>query len=566
MLAGRVAGRDATIAGVGFTSLEAAFGGTLQNATIGVLRATGGWGRFAGHGGFSTQQFAAYGAYRGTFEGLRPLIGDTLEGRGPIAGTVGIAIAPPRIVVQGSHLAMRGASLRGVPIDDASMTLAISGDRMRVYSANARTAGGDLVAAGTFALGPAVANSRTNALALVANGLHASQLHGIGLPLDGGTLSATGTLSAGAPLPSFAGGVVVAQSRFDRFTMTGNGDVRLAGTAVALQRILGALGGTYANVNGRILDLTSRAPGYAIDAAVPAAQIVPALHSFGLPNYMMDGTFNARLHVAGRSATPNVSGSVGVPAGEINGLPFINGAASLAADARGVSIRNASVLVGTTQTYFSAEARPHDTAIALRAPRADLSDFNNFFDTGDTLDGNGTVELAAASRNAQITSTGENRRARVSLPELADRRYQSELVERAQRRYRGARRRRQRGDAPGEGFDRPCACVGVAIDAVAFTIRLGRRGRRSRSLALDAGARNANRADHRPCLGDGIGARAISEHGTESKRRASQTGRSDRSRSIVPISAFTPPVAASSSIAPRSRRRRFRRPPPGRSD
>lgn len=407
VLAGRVAVRDASIAGVGFTSLDAAFGGTLQDAAVDVLRATGGWGRFDGHGAFSSRQFAAYGAYRGTFEGLRPLIGDTLEGRGPIAGTVGIAIAPQRIIVQGSHLAMHGASLRGVPIDDASMTLAIAGNRMRVYSANARTAGGDLVAAGTFALAPTAANPRTNALALVANGLHASQLHGIGLPLDGGTLSVTGMLAAGAPLPSFAGGVAISGSRFDRFTMTGNGDVRLAGTDVALQRILGALGGTYANVNGRILDLTSRTPGYAIDAGVPAARIEPALRSFGLPNYMTDGTFNARLHVAGRSATPNVSGSVGVPAGEINGLPFINGTASLAADARGVSIRDASVLIGTTQTHFSAEARPHDTAIALRAPRADLSDFNNFFDTGDTLDGNGTVELAAASRNAQITSSGK---------------------------------------------------------------------------------------------------------------------------------------------------------------
>ena len=227
-------------------------------------------GRFAGHGRFSSQQFAAYGAYRGTFEGLRPLIGDTLEGRGPIAGTVGIAIAPPRIVVQGSHLAMRGASLRGVPIDDASMTLAISGDRV-ARLLRRRANGGRRSRRSRHVRGrpggrefaDECARARRQRIACVASST------GIGLPLDGGTLSATGTSRPARRFRRLPGGVVVAQSRFDRFTMTGNGDVRLAGTAVALQRILGALGGTYANVNGRSSISTSRAPGYAIDAAVP---------------------------------------------------------------------------------------------------------------------------------------------------------------------------------------------------------------------------------------------------------------------------------------------------------
>jgi hypothetical protein len=405
VLAGVVTGNDASIAGVKFDRIEAGFGGTLQGAAINLLRASGPWGTFAGHGGFSSQRFDAYGTYRGTFDGLQPLIGNAIAGHGKLAGTVGIGIEPQRILVQGSNLAMAGATLHGIPVDRASITLAIEGNRLRLYSAMARAAGGDVVAAGTFALTPAAANGSTG-IALVARKLKAAQLHGIGLPLDAGTLSAQGRLAAGSPIPTFDGGVTIDRGRIAHFSLTGNGDVRVAGDAVALRRILGALGGTYASVNGSISALASGSPQYALDAVVPAAQIAPTLHTFGLPNYMTDGTFNARLRIAGRSIRPDVSGHVGVPGGDVNGLPFVDGSAMLAADPQGVAIRDGSVLVGTTASFFTAVARPHENAIELRAPRADLSDFNNFFDTGDTLDGNGSVNLSAASHDRQITTSG----------------------------------------------------------------------------------------------------------------------------------------------------------------
>ncbi len=407
VLAGFVRGDDASIAGVKFTSMEAAFGGTLQSAAVNLLRASGPWGTFAGHGGFSAQQFVAYGTYRGSFEGLQPFLGDAIVGHGAIAGTVGIGIEPQRIVVQGSNLAMRAATLHGVPIDRASLTLAIEGNRLRVLSADARAAGGDVVAAGTFPLASAAASAGPNGVALVAKRLEAAQLTGIGLPLGAGTLSATGTLGAGSPIPTFDGGVAVNGGRIARFSLTGNGDVRVAGDAVSLHRVLGKLGRTYAQVEGRIESLTSGSPVYALDADVSAAQIAPTLHSFGLSNYMTDGTFNARLHIAGQSLAPNVSGHVGVPAGDVNGLPFIDGSALLSADPRGVAMHDGSVLVGTTATAFTAVARPHENLIDVSAPRADLSDFNNFFDTGDTLDGNGSVKISATAHDSHIASSGD---------------------------------------------------------------------------------------------------------------------------------------------------------------
>ncbi|HVN69567.1 MAG TPA: translocation/assembly module TamB domain-containing protein [Candidatus Binatia bacterium] len=406
VLAGLVNGSDASIAGVKFDRIDAAFGGNLQNASVNLLRATGPWGTFDGHGQFSSARFAAYGAYRGTFDGLQPFLGSAIPGHGALAGTVGVGIEPQRIVVVGSNLRMRGATLRGIPIERASLTLAVEGNRLRIYSASARAAGGDVVAAGVFPLA-APGAGRPQALSLVAKRLDAAQLHGIGLPIDRGTLSAAGNLGAGSPIPTFDGAVTIENGRIARFAISGNGDITLHGNEVGLHRVLGSLGTTYARVDGSIGALTSGSPAYALDADVPAARIAPALHSFGIPNYMTDGSFNARLHVGGRSVAPAVAGRVAVPAAEVNGLPFVDGSATLAADPAGVTIRNAAVLVGTTAAHFNAVVRPGINAIDVDAPRADLSDFNNFFDTGDTLDGSGSVKLAASSRNARISSSGD---------------------------------------------------------------------------------------------------------------------------------------------------------------
>ncbi|MFY9885657.1 MAG: hypothetical protein WAK15_12890, partial [Candidatus Cybelea sp.] len=406
VMAGKVTAADASIENVKFDRVGASFGGPLRSVAVNSISAVGPWGAFEGHGGFSSQRFVAYGTYRGTFEGLQPLLGTAIVGRGGVAGAVGIGIEPQRILVQGSNLALRGATLRGIPISRASLTLGIEGNRLRIYSAQANAAGGDVVAAGTFALGPG-AGATADAVALVAKRLKAPQLRGIGLPLESGTLSATGELSAGTPIPTFDGGVAIDDGRMDRFPLTGNGDVHVSGNAVALHRILGAFGSTYTYVDGSIGALTSGSPAYALDAQVPAAQIAPALQTFGLPNYMTDGTFNARLHIAGRSIEPNVSGSVGVPAGQVNGLSFINGSAVLAADPHGVAMRAGSVLVGTTATRFTAVVRPRENLIDVRAPHADLSDFNNFFDTGDTLDGDGSLKLAAAAHGARVSSSGD---------------------------------------------------------------------------------------------------------------------------------------------------------------
>ncbi len=101
VIGGLVSGKDTTISQVRFDRLDASFAGTFREAAVNVLHAAGPWGSFDGNGAFSTQRFVAYGAYRGSFEGLQPFLGSAIPGHGRLGGMVGVAIEPQRIIVQG---------------------------------------------------------------------------------------------------------------------------------------------------------------------------------------------------------------------------------------------------------------------------------------------------------------------------------------------------------------------------------------------------------------------------------------------------------------------------------
>jgi len=406
-IAGRFDGRRMSIADIPFYAIHAVFGGTMTGAAINEIQASGPWGTFAGGGGFSNTAFVARGGYRGTLEGLQPYLGKDIPGHGPIAGTAAIEVTGNRIVVQGQNLEMPGATLRGVPVSHANLTLAIEGDTLDVYSAHARAAGGDVVAAGRYSIATRAPATATQALSLVADDLDAAQLHGIGLPIESGRLKASGNLAAGAPLPFFAGGVSVAHGVLQHYPIAGNGEVDLAGDGVRLARTIGALGTTYSYVDGRIGNLASGVPAYDLAATIPAGNVAAALHTLSYPNYMTEGSFNARLHVAGAGSDPHVTGRVGVPGGNVNGLPFVDASGALAANPNGVSLRHGRVQIGTTNLHFAAIVQPHENAVHVASDRADLSDFNNFFDTGDTLDGNGKLRFGALIRPGHVQTSGD---------------------------------------------------------------------------------------------------------------------------------------------------------------
>ncbi len=405
-IAGSVAAGKTTIAAVPFTSLVASFDGTMARSAISGIAATGPWGRFTGAGTFTSSTILARGRFDGTLDALRPVLSG-VAAHGGVHGGVAIGIEPQGILVQASGLRMDGASVDGIPVSQADGTLVVGNGEVRVYAAHVRAAGGDVVAAGSYRFSPpSKAVGQADALAFVARDLNASSLRGIGLPLEAGDLAATGAIAAGAALPSFAGGVSIAGGRVQGYTLDGSSGVDFADGRVAFDHAVASLAGISGFANGSIAGVGSGTPVYDLHAAIPAADIGSALHTMRVPSYAMQGTFEANLAIEGAGNFPSVDGVVGVPAGSVNGLPFLDGSAEIAADAAGVSARDGSVLVGSTRAGFDAVAQRDENSVELRANSATLSDFNNFFDTGDTLAGEGAIALSLLSAGSRLTTAG----------------------------------------------------------------------------------------------------------------------------------------------------------------
>jgi hypothetical protein len=395
LLVGSVRAHATTIAGVRLDAVQARFAGTLANAAIDPIVARGPWGTLSGTGALSLNTIAVHGSYRGTLQGLRPFMNE-LPASGDVAGTASLAIAPQGIIVQADNVQLRNANVRGIPIESVSGTLAIRGGKLRVESARAQVAGGTVVAAGAYADG----------ISLIATRLDGAHLRTLGVPLEGGAVDADGTLAAGSPLPTFNGGVVLAGGHVQRFAVAGSGLVAIHGNGARLDHVVGGMDGIYAVASGNLSALTSGAPQYQVSANVPAGDLKTVIADLGIAGHYSEGTFDASLDVRGAGLDPRVSGPIGVPAGSINGLYYIDASGIVDADRSGVVLNDGAVSVGTTQVAFDAAENPHVSSLQLSAPRTDLSDFNNFFDTGDTLDGNGSLRFDVISQAHRLSSNG----------------------------------------------------------------------------------------------------------------------------------------------------------------
>lgn len=396
LVAGSVDAHTLDIAGVQLDALHGRFIGTLADAAVDPLHARGPWGAFDGKGALSLDAIAMSGAYHGSLQGLRPYLADP-SATGDVSGTASLAIEPGRVTVQADDLSFRDARIHGLPVQRMRGTLATENGTVHVYAAQGSLAGGAVVAAGRYDRG----------IALVASHVNGAALRAIGLPLDAGSISANATISANAAIPDFHGGVAIANGRVQSYRVAGSGDVALSDGRAQLHHVVGALDGTYALLSGDITGFASGGPAYSLSARIPAGDVTRALHTLSLRTFASDGTYDASFDVTGRGLDPHVRGPVDIGAGSVNGLPFIDGHALLDASRTGVIARHGGVQVGSTHVTFAAGENPRISGVLIRMPHAQLADFNNFFDTGDTLAGAGSVRFDVISQAHRISSNGD---------------------------------------------------------------------------------------------------------------------------------------------------------------
>ena len=405
----------AVIAGVPFDRIAARFAGPFANADISSVAAAGPWGTFAGSGSFAPSAIIARGNYSGTLQGLRQFVGN-FPAQGSIDGRMGIAIAQGKIYVQAENAQLRGATIRGIPVQSISGTMAYDKGVLRVYSAQARAAGGDVVAAGSFATGPSSGASR---MAIATTQLDAGMLRGFGVPVSGGSLVAFGDIMPGSGIPGIDAGVVLQNGKAAGYgPFSASAEIGIANDTLQIRDGLAGLGTTYADIGGSIGGLNSGVPQYDLRAQVPVGNIDEMASIARVPTYRADGSFVADVSVGGAGTDPQINGSLAIPVGEINGLGFSDVSGDLSASRTGATIRNGTVQVVTTKAAFSATVAKGELAMSLRSHNADLSDFNDYFDTGDTLAGHGNLNVAFAQYDDLVFTSGD-----ISIASLRYRRF-----------------------------------------------------------------------------------------------------------------------------------------------
>jgi hypothetical protein len=404
VIGGRVRMAPATIVGVPFYHIAANFAGPFAASRMSAVRADGPWGTFAGSGTFGTGVIAARGSYAGTLQGLHMFLGP-LAAQGAVRGPMAIAIARGKIYVQAENARLQDATIHGIPIASASGTMSFENGTMRIYSAQAQAAGGTVVAAGTFATTP---NATPTRLAFATGELNAAELKGFGVPLTGGKLRSIAAISPGGAIPNVDAGVLLSGGTARGYGPFGiSAKMRIVSDTLHLRDAVASFGSTFASVAGTIGGLANSVPSYDLRASVPVGDIDQVARVARVPAYAADGSFDANVRIAGSGNNPRVAGTIAVPIGEVNGLGFRNAVAAIALSRGSATAQRGTITIGSTPARFSAAVAPGAVAFTLHSPHADLSDFNDYFDTGDTLAGKGSVALAF-SHVGRITFTSGN--------------------------------------------------------------------------------------------------------------------------------------------------------------
>ena len=413
-VAGRAHAHDIAFGDLKLADVSGAIAGPPGDVRMGDVIASGPWGRFAGNGGYGGGRLALQGRYDGSFEQLEAFTGK-LGASGAIDGPVALLVDSKRTLIQTTGASSPGARVHGIPVSGLSGTLAVAGKRLDVYAATATVAGGEFTAKGTL--------GDNRRLDVSLSGADARALRAAGSPLERGSVAAIGGVSYQGAVPTFDGGISVDRASVRRLAVSANGDVRANAASVAVHETSALVGPAYAVVDGTVEGAGTGRPRYALTVSTRDAPLGPFARLVAPRRHDIVGTLEATLSIVGSgSAQPSVSGDVVVPEGMFNGLAFADARARVGVGSAGLVAQNGSILVGTTHAGFGATLRGADASLDLSAPDAELADFDDLFDTGDTLGGRGHVFGHFVKRGSEVVTNADLdiKRLRYRLFELGD--------------------------------------------------------------------------------------------------------------------------------------------------
>ncbi|HET6894738.1 MAG TPA: translocation/assembly module TamB domain-containing protein [Candidatus Baltobacteraceae bacterium] len=378
-LRGNVALTDARYGKISIASARARFGGSPGDVRVASLDASGNFGRVHTAGTIAgTNRVALEGRYSGSLSQIAQIAGN-IPAHGVVDAPIALVYNGGRSVAQVQNARFTDASIRGVPIEGLSATIGLaplantSGNDIRVYAAHANVAkGGTAVAQGSIGNGGRLAFAVSQ------------------FPVAGGYADAAATATGSLRAPDVNGTLLLADAQYLHYPISGASSFTYAGGNVGVRNAMIDAGPALVAADGTVW------PRYDLNATAS-----------GLFSYaQFQGSVDANVHVGGSGTTPSVAGTIDVPEGNVHGLAFRDMHAAIAGTPRDIHVNNGSVTVGSTALAFDAAYAPGDVRASVDAPHADLADFNDYFDTGDTLAGRGRLALSVDMTPFTLASSG----------------------------------------------------------------------------------------------------------------------------------------------------------------
>ncbi len=398
-IAGNVRINDVVIAGIRANHASARLAGSFADLRLEDVAFAAPFGTFDGRGAIDGGRVALTGAFTGSFEGLRAFTGD-LGAHGVVSGPASLVADTHGVVLQLDGGRAR-AEIHGVPLTGLSGTLAVdAAKRLRIVAADADLAGGRAVASGTDDGETAFSTSALDVRSL-----------GLGATLDGGRIDAFGQ----ARLPAHAGaptqvdaGFALSGGSARGYPVDARASLGLDGDRLRIGGGFALVAGTEATFDGSVAGLGAT-PTYDLTAGVRDGDLAIVRRNVAALGTLrsLDGSVDANVRVTGRGVDPRVVGGITIPEGSYNGLAFHDVRAQVDARAGALGLRAGSARIGSTNATFAGSLAGDRMTASLRADHADLGDFNDYFDAGDTLAGVGRIRLGYDGTAERIRTHGD---------------------------------------------------------------------------------------------------------------------------------------------------------------
>ncbi len=382
-----------------------AFDGRYRGDLGSLSRAVGGNVRATGIADVRARGYLALGA-TGSVGGLAPSQSKTEFGL-PAAGSRATPLGSRATALVAIDARFDHASLAGASLGALNATIGLHGSDVNVYGARAQFAGHAIVAQGSFGNG--------GVLDVSTSGLNLALLRAAGLPVRSGTASALATIGGTFESPVVAAGIAASgvrgsDSRISDLSLDASTGLQFSADTLRVQDGSLTVGPALGEFEGSVAGLRRdpRVASYAFGLHLVQADIGTLGRILRAPLHP-EGTLEADLHVVGSGSSPELSGRVAIPGGSLNGLAYRNASVELNGDARAVHARAGRVTVGSSVLAFGGDFGARAQKIDVRAPQLELSDFNDFFDRGDTLGGSGSASATVVNSRDRFVLTSDAR-------------------------------------------------------------------------------------------------------------------------------------------------------------